>query len=533
MRIILGILLLVSSCTTALDLPGALESVDGGEVLAPDAGPQPCTPNPCSEANRQQCSVDETGQAQCDCDDGYQLNGQLCLPHGSETPGEAGCGDDEDSCMAGAIILTRGVPYEGSLGDAEDQVDYFILAAPSRGGVEQFTVSVDEGAQPTVEIYVFPAESPLLRAAEASLAVEVNAGDQLLVAVLAAGEQLQSYTLQADNLGVDDHGDTVMAASEVTSGAHSFRLETNTDVDVFQVNDFAVDTPPQQPSSILLRAELDEGQQPLSLQLRVGPVDRVGEFAYLGSARHPVDQAGAYAVKLRALEGQLLSGTLHILALDGDDHGDSSDWATDLQVRRAISAELAADDEDWFRLRAVGSQVYRVTLGGAPGRNIEVFSPADRLRWSLQHAGVYYVHGPLDSDAFLKVSGASGAYTLTVEDRELQDEAGGGEDEALPLNPGEVFPAAIQFLGDQDRFLFPAFPTGGCWTITLAEGRPEVKLTLILADESEVALGAQEALSFQTAFGESAQALVEAAPGQQVEEPLNYSVLGTSVDPCP
>ena len=52
-------------------------------------------------------------------------------------------------------------------------------------------------------------------------------------------------------------------------------------------------------------------------------------------------------------------------------------------------------------------------------------------------------------------------------------------------------------------------------------------------DGSRVALGAQDAISFQTILGESAYALVEAAPGQQVEEPLNYRVLGTSVDPCP
>ena len=517
----------------ALDLPEGLEVADVGLRVVTDAGPQPCAPNPCNEANRQQCSVDEAGQAQCDCNEGYQLLGSLCLAHSGEEPGATGCGDDVDSCMAGAVLLNRGEAHEGSLGDEGDQVDYFMLAAPSSGGVEQVTVTVIEGAQPTVEIYVFPAESPVLSAASDRLAAEVNEGDQLLIALRAAEDSLQSYTLQVDDLGVDDHGDTVAAATDVTSGSYPFRLETNTDVDVLRVNDFAVDSAPEQPSAILLRTELDEGQNPLGLQLRVGPVDRVGEFAYLGNARHPVDQAGAYAVKLRALDGELLSGTLHVLALSGDDHGDQAEWATDLQVRRAVSAELAADDEDWFRLRAVGSQVYRVTLGGAPGRNVEVFSPLERLRWSLEDVGVYYVRGPLDSDAFLKVSGVAGSYTLTVEDRDLQDEAGEGEDEALPLTPGEAFPAAIQFLGDQDRFLFPAFPTGGCWTITLSEGRPEVKLTLEREDGSRVALGAQDAISFQTILGESAYALVEAAPGQQVEEPLNYRVLGTSVDPCP
>lgn len=491
-------------------------------------------PNPCGEANRQQCRVDDEGQAQCDCNEGYQLTGSLCLPHGGEEPGETGCGEDEDGCMAGAVPLTRGEAHAGSLGGDGDRADFFVLAAPSVGGVEQVTVTVEEGGQPTVEIYVFPSESPVVSGASPSLAAEVHPEDQLLIALRAAQESPQAYTVLVESMGLDDHGDTVAEATAVQSGAHPFRLETTNDVDVLSVMDFAVDSPPDEPSAILLRAELDEGQDPMTLQMRVGPVDRVGEFAYYGgTARHPVDGAGAYGVKLRALDGELLSGTLHVMALSGDDHGDSAEWATDLLVRRAVSADLAADDEDWFRLRATGNQVYRVTLGGAPGRNVEVFSPVERLRWSLEAIGVYYVHGPLDSDAFLKVSGEAGAYTLLVEDRALQDEAGEGLDEALPLTPGEAFPAAIQFLGDRDRFLFPAFPTGGCWTITLAEGRPEVKLTLELPDGSEEALGAQDALSFQTEFGESAYALVEAAPGQQVEEPLSYRVLGSSVEPCP
>jgi len=435
--------------------------------------------------------------------------------------------------MAGAGTLTRGVLHEDSLDGEGDRVDFFLLDEASVGGVEQITVTVTEGVQPTVEIYVFPSESPLVTSTRSLLAVEVGEGDQVLVALRASEEAIQAYTIQVESMGRDDHGDTIATATEVSSGAHAFRLETTGDVDVLQVTDFATEDSPQTPSAVLLRAELDEGQNPLALQLRVGSVDRVGEFAYYGNARHPVDGGGAYGVKLRALDGELLSGSIHVLALNGDDHGDSVEWSTDLQVRRSVSAGLGEGDEDWFRLRAVGNQVYRVTLGGAPGRNVEVFSPAERLRWSLEDVGVYYVHGPLDSYAYLKVSGEAGAYSLTVEDRALQDEAGDRLDEALPLTPGEAFPAAIQFLGDRDRFLFPAFPTGGCWTITLAEGRPAVKLTLLLPDESEVALGAQEAISFRTDFGESAYTLVEAAPGQQVDEPLSYRVLGTSVDPCP
>lgn len=528
-------LILVGGCSAALDLPPALAPVDAGPAPVLDVGHQPCSPNPCTEANRRVCTVTESGEAQCDCDEGYDLTGELCLANGGGDPGASGCGDDSDSCMAGANALSRGEALQGAFDDASDQADWYLITGPSEGGVERVTVTgLDEsGDLPTIELFEFPGETALAASDQGEVAFEVTAGAHLLVAVRAVRQEPMDYELLAEFVGADDHGDTVDTGTEVSSGDHAFRLEMTGDVDVLLVTDFVADSDPEDPSALLVRAELDEGQDPLDLQIRVGSVERVGEFSYRGQARHTVDGPGAFAVKLRAPDGHLLSGTLRVQSLRGDDHGDEAYWSSDLQLRRSVSASLGEGDQDWFRLRAAGSQVYRVTLGGAPGRNVEVFSPLERLRWSLEEVGVYYVHGPLDSDAFLKVSGAAGAYSLTVEDRALQDEAGETTDEALPLNDGEAFPAAIQFLGDEDLFLFPAFPTGGCWRLSLATGSPQVRLSLVSGNGDRTVLDPENWPVFATALGERSYGLVQAAPGQQVEQPLEYEILGETAQDCP
>ena len=174
-----------------------------------------------------------------------------------------------------------------------------------------------------------------------------------------------------------------------------------------------------------------------------------------------------------------------VIADGSDDHGDDIDDATTIRV--GAGARGAVDyegDVDYFRFQVEQGQSYQidVALGSLDDSIVALFdadglyldsnddfsgSNASRLSWQSSSSGELYV--------VVKAYGSGvGTYTLTVSHStsyvlEVTDDHGGSAADASAVTVGESIEGAVNYLGDEDVFLFQV-EAGAIYEIEVAPG---------------------------------------------------------------
>ena len=149
-----------------------------------------------------------------------------------------------------------------------------------------------------------------------------------------------------------------------------------------------------------------------------------------------------------------------------DDHGDDIDDATVAAVGADVEGAIGyLGDSDYFRFTAEEGQFYQIDVGlgtledsvlellGADGWRLAYNrdhgdSQASRIVWEAPASGDYYL--VVEASGFADV----GSYTLTVSVLEITDDHGGSAADASAVTVGESIEGAVNYLGDEDVFLF-------------------------------------------------------------------------------
>ena len=168
-----------------------------------------------------------------------------------------------------------------------------------------------------------------------------------------------------------------------------------------------------------------------------------------------------------------------------DDHGNDIDDATAIRVGAGVPGALEYDgDIDYFSFQAVQGQSYQidVALGSLDDSIVELYdsdglfldsnddysgSTASRLSWQASSSGELYV-------AVAAYGSGIGTYMLTVtlstsSVLEGTDDHGGSAANATAVTVGESIEGAVNYLGDEDVFLFQV-EAGAIYEIEVAPG---------------------------------------------------------------
>ena len=150
-----------------------------------------------------------------------------------------------------------------------------------------------------------------------------------------------------------------------------------------------------------------------------------------------------------------------------DDHGDDIDDATVAAVGVDVEGVIDYEgDIDYFRFTAEEDQLYQIDVAlatlddselellGADGWRLAFNgdhgdSQASRIVWLAPESGVY--HLVVEADVW---NADVGSYTLTVSVLEITDDHGGSAADASAVTVGESIEGAVNYLGDEDVFLF-------------------------------------------------------------------------------
>ena len=174
-----------------------------------------------------------------------------------------------------------------------------------------------------------------------------------------------------------------------------------------------------------------------------------------------------------------------VIADGSDDHGNDIDDATAIRVGAGVRGDVNYEgDVDYFSFQAEQGQSYQidVALGSLNDSIVELYdsdglfldgnddysgSTASRLSWQASSSGELYV-------AVAAYYGGVGTYTLTVSHStssvlEGTDDHGGSAADASAVTVGESIEGAVNYLGDEDVFLFQV-EAGAIYEIEVAPG---------------------------------------------------------------
>ena len=155
-----------------------------------------------------------------------------------------------------------------------------------------------------------------------------------------------------------------------------------------------------------------------------------------------------------------------------DDHGDSVEDATAVEFGEPVRGVLyPEDDPDFFVFEAESGKFYEISVAGnLYDAGIDLFdsnkahleSFGSRAVWKVEKAGQYYVE-------VTGGWGSTGSYTLSVSVLEITDDHGGSAADASAVTVGESIEGAVNYLGDEDVFLFQV-EAGTIYEIDVALG---------------------------------------------------------------
>ncbi|WP_224363903.1 PPC domain-containing protein [Hyalangium versicolor] len=268
-----------------------------------------------------------------------------------------------------------------------------------------------------------------------------------------------TYTYRLQDLGLEDHGDTMATATPLTPSAtnNTARFEIQGDVDWFSftaevghVYDFTFD------------AFLVDGN--VSLLDATGTVLATSTSGLnAAKVRWEMATAGTYYVRVTVTDWYTSDDTYNyrLQDLGLDDHGDTRATATPITPSTTSSNARfeVTGDEDWFSFTATAGHIYDFACNPSSA-NCDVYlmdstgavlvSDTSTLRsasvrWEIANAGTYYLRAVVTTWA------ATDAYTYQLQDLGLDDHADSISG-ATVLTLGTATAGKIETTGDVDVF---------------------------------------------------------------------------------
>ena len=390
--------------------------------------------------------------------------------------------DDHSNSIDGATAIQVGQSTEGNLDYARD-IDLFLFTAEAGqiyqvdvvlGTLEESVVSLldaDGRSSAITGVYGDSQASRITWYAESSGGYHVSVG-----APWGSDTGTGSYTLTVALTDIaDDHANSIDGATAIQVGQSAeSNLDYDDDVDIFRFDaqagqiyqiDVALGTLADSVVELLDANDWTlASNNGFAGSMASGLIWRA-----LGSGEHYIAVRG-YGTG---------SYTLAVALSDiDDDHANSIDGATAIQVGQSAEGNLDYDDDvDIFRFDAQAGQLYQidVALGtlddsavvvlDADGRGLDYNddfegSLASSLVWSAPVSGEYYI----------SVRGyGTGSYTLTVALSDIDDDHANSIANATPTPVGQSVEGYLDYAGDIDLFRFSA-EAGQLYQIDVALG---------------------------------------------------------------
>jgi hypothetical protein len=297
-----------------------------------------------------------------------------------------------------------------------------------------------------------------------SFAQEASESGKRFVHVRSEFPSTMKLSCKLQNLGLDDHGDTIAEATPIVAdaGVSAGRLETADDKDVFSF------------TAIAAHVYRFQCNAPASGSCSVRFLSSSGaELTSGSSVAWEVSTAGTYYVEVGSgYSTQAASYTFALEDLGADDHGDTFATATAIGTGALGGAALETlVDKDVFSFQALSQHIYRFTCTTTgPGCMLKVFGPSGVLlaqaesyyyyssgamvAYEVAVAGTYYVEVSIGS----MYGSAVTSYSYGLEDLGVDDY---GDDvlTATSVLVGDGGTATLEFAGEVDAFKFT--PTAG------------------------------------------------------------------------
>jgi hypothetical protein len=373
--------------------------------------------------------------------------------------------DDHGNGPDTSTPVPPGAPPANGRIDGPGDVDVFSFE-PVAGHIYRFTCSTAafDCDATLVDVTGAVLASDTTSSTNAVITYEFNAAGTYYFKVYSANGNLGSYTYKLEDLGVDDHGDTVATATSIAPSATGTpgRIEYPGDWDVFSFSAEAGHI-------YELTCTGSDGDCDLDLVDAAGTL-LAQDIAPSSSARilHELGTAGTYFVKLRygnALSTTMGNYTYQLKDLGLDDHGDTQATATLITPSATGSPGRVetVGDLDYFSFAGSMNTTYEFSCTSSDfDCNVVLYDAfgvvllsdtrttfSAKVTYVVRTAGTFYVR---------VYSGAAtlGSYTYQLKDLGTDDH-GNTLDNATPVTPSTTFAnARIDSSADVDVFSFTA-----------------------------------------------------------------------------
>lgn len=159
--------------------------------------------------------------------------------------------------------------------------------------------------------------------------------------------------------------------------------------------------------------------------------------------------------------------TLDVRDEDFDDHGNTSDVATPIDVPASLNGRLETrTDQDRFSFEATKGTLYTIQLRGVSGSTVSplvaVFSEDESRPTYIRSSNLIHWIAPSNGKAFIDVKGTGTTsflrykYLLSVLVPEYDDDHGNHPDFATPIDVTDEVAGQLEVPGDHDVFSFVA-----------------------------------------------------------------------------
>ncbi|HZA51753.1 MAG TPA: hypothetical protein VE549_13505, partial [Myxococcaceae bacterium] len=360
-----------------------------------------------------------------------------------------GLDDHGDVAAEATPLLASSSPVAVSMERADDvDVLSFEAVAPN---IYSFSCSITGGFG-SVNLALSDETGGVLSQTSSSFVYEATESGKRFIQVRNDFGGTPRLSCKLQNLGPDDHGDTVADSTPILvgAGASAATLETFDDRDVFSftaieghVYRFDCSLSPSGNCSTRVLS-------PTGAEEAMGP-----------SVAWETSTAGTYYLEVRSYWGSEIGTYTYVLTdLGMDDHGDTFATASALGLNPPPQSGSLEEpsDKDVFSFQAVELHIYRVSCTALSGAHcgVKVFASSGALitssdpygfapavvAYEAGAAGTYYVEVSMESSSSVGTD-----YTYSVEDLGIDDH-GDDVSTASPASVGDSGAAKLEFPGD-------------------------------------------------------------------------------------
>ncbi|WP_224368697.1 PPC domain-containing protein [Hyalangium versicolor] len=384
---------------------------------------------------------------------------------------DLGLDDHGDSAASATPSTPSSTPIQGAIESPIDR-DVFSFTAQA-GHVYQFLCDAVPSQAAWYLEFRDPAGTLLDKAwlgmdVTSVTAAEISSPGTYTITVSPEVDALRSgtYSCRLEDIGSDDHGDTIAAATPVTPASPALnvagRMDTRQDVDVFSFSAQAGHT---------YRATLKPGTfaGPTRLQLKnaSGTVLDSQQTVFLQRTA-TVNETWFLEVQTDITSTTLGTYSLDFVDFGVDDHGNTIALATPITPGSITSGfHQNSSDLDFFTFSATADTLYRVAcitctveIRTATG-TVSRFATGSNPTW-------YNFEAPATGPLYIRTSSSGGTYTVELQETG-HDDFGDTTATAEPLTLGVSKTGNMEIIFDKDVFSIPL--TGGqAYTLSLNNG---------------------------------------------------------------